>query len=345
MSRPALRRPRGFSIVELMVSLTIGLILMTLLAIVFSNASRAQKEITASGQQIENGRYAIDLLSDDARHAGFYGYFSSPGTPPATAPDPCSIVTATLSEGLTLPVYGYNSPSTSPLSCIDSANLVANTDILVVRRAATKTTAVASLDTKLFYIQGVQGTSVSGNPKLDLGANPSTFTLTVRNGTGSSVQAPIWQYTTHIYFVAPCSNPSGSGGTVCTSADDGGSPIPTLKRLELTKDASNNTAMVTYPLVEGIENFQVEYGLDTDADGSPNSSAYSVDPGATSNWRNVMALRLYVLARNTQTSQGYTDSKTYALGGTSVTPGGNYRRHVYQAIVRVKNPSERRESP
>ena len=51
------------------------------------------------------------------------------------------------------------------------------------------------------------------------------------------VAAAIRRYRTHIYFVAPCSVPfDGSNPPICTGpSDDGGRPIPTLKRLEVTR--------------------------------------------------------------------------------------------------------------
>jgi type IV pilus assembly protein PilW len=337
-------RTRGFSLVELMVALAIGLVLLTLLATIFANSSRSQKEITLAAQQVENGRYAIELLSEDLRHAGFYGHYF--GLPAATAlTDPCSLTLADLRDAIALPVQGYNSPASSPLSCINNGNFVAGTDILVIRRVSTAITAAGSLVNNVVYLQSTASPNLTTNPVVNLGSNASAFNLQIRNGSGTNVAAPIRKLDTHIYFVAPCSTPTGSGNTVCTSTDDGGTPIPTLKRLELTVDASGNTAMVTYPLVEGIQNLQVEYGLDTDDDGGPNGS-FITDPGAAANWQNVMAMRLYLLARNTQPSAGYVDNKTYNLGGTAVSaPGDNYRRHLYTAAVRVKNQSERRDTP
>ena len=339
-ARSAIAPERGFSLVELMVAMAIGLILMTILATVFANSSRSQKEITMSAQQVENGRYAIELLSDDLRHAGYYGYYAKSGTAPGTPPDPCSTSPSDIKDALPLPVQGYDSAASTPLDCIDSANFVAGTDVLVVRRASTTVTAPASLNASAVYIQATPSPTDVNNPIVLLGNG--TFNLVVRNGSGANVAAPIRQIVTHIYYVSPCSNPSGTGGT-CTSSDDGGSPIPTLYRKELTTDAGG-TEFTAYPLVEGIQNFQVEYGLDSDADGSPNS-AYVTDPGATTNWQNLMAVRMYVLARNTQISPGYVDSKTYNLGGTAISGSGSYRRHVYDTLVRLKNPSERRETP
>src|SRR6266545_4833880 len=98
---------RGFSLVELLVSMALGLVLLTLLAVVFANASRSQKEITLAAQQIENGRYAMDILSDDIHHAGFWGYYNAT-TPPAALPDACSVNPADLRAAMSIAVQGYN---------------------------------------------------------------------------------------------------------------------------------------------------------------------------------------------------------------------------------------------
>lgn len=339
------QRRSGFSLVELMVAMAIGLGLLTVLATVFANSSRTQNEVTMTAQQVENGRYALELLSDDLRHAGFYGPYHSLAAA-TTLTDPCSLTLADIKEGVALPVQGYDSSSSSPLSCIDDDNHVDGTDVLVVRRASTNTTAVASLAADVVYIQGTASPNITTNPVVALGSGGAgTFNLVIRNGTGANVAAPIRKLETHIYFVAPCSTPTGSGNTVCTSTDDGGTPIPTLKRIELTTGSGGSAALVTVPLVEGVQNLQVEYGLDTDNDGGPNGNL-TTDPGAVANWQNAMVARIYLLARNTQPSPGYIDSKTYTLGATTVgAPGDNYRRHLYTAAVRLKNPSERRDTP
>jgi type IV pilus assembly protein PilW len=96
-------------------------------------------------------------------------------------------------------------------------------------------------------------------------------------------------------------------------------------------------------LVEGIENLQLDYGLDSDNDGAPDS--YTTAPTAT-DWANVMAIRVNLLARNNTTTPGYSDTNTYSLGLTSVTvPTQNqaYKRHAFSELVRLINPSGRRE--
>ena len=337
-NRPSrLHRAQGFSLVELMISLAIGLLLLTALATLFANSSRTQREVGLSAQQIENGRTAIDIVSEDVRHAGFWGYYGGSFTPPGAMPDPCALDVPSLTAAMALPVQGYNDPIATLPTCLPAANYLAGTDILVVRHAS-------SLPAGALSANGIYVQANATNTLVATGGG--TFNLTTRNGTGANVAAPIRAYETHIYFVSPCSVPAGA---TCTAADDGGKPIPTLKRLELTLDGGGNLNMVTVPLVEGIENFQVDYGRDTDGDGSPDGAAYTADPSTVPNWMQVMAVQLYLLARNTETSTGYTDNKTYQLGTAgTITPTGaatQYRRHVYTSVVRVKNPSERLETP
>jgi len=115
------------------------------------------------------------------------------------------------------------------------------------------------------------------------------------------------------------------------------------------------------PMVEGIEEFQLRYGLDNNCDGQAdvyvaNPSIYVSPPGTpecpasvTQNWDNVVTVQFHLLARNLEPSLGFTDTKKYILGKDAAdadierTPGGAYRRHVYSGLVRVANPAGRRE--
>src|SRR5688572_13523335 len=91
MRDAVIRRSAGFSLVELMISITLGLIVLAVLATIFANASRARAEIERSSQQVDNGRYAVDLLSQDLQLAGYYGELDVGGIAvPGALPDVCS---------------------------------------------------------------------------------------------------------------------------------------------------------------------------------------------------------------------------------------------------------------
>ena len=146
-------RQSGFSLVELMIASTIGLLLLTGLAMIFVNTSEANRELQKTAQQIENGRFAIDILYNDLRLAGFFGHLSAFGgiaVPATVPPDPCETSSvAALLSATHYPVHSYAGtidasnpasdarPDVSATSCgaLSSANLKAGSDVLVIRRA------------------------------------------------------------------------------------------------------------------------------------------------------------------------------------------------------------------
>jgi len=365
--KPSLRCQRGLSLVELMISLTIGLILLAGITALIVQQSGSRDELEKSSRQIENGRYAIQLLRDEIEHAGYFGEFYSMPAPPPVLPDPCDSSTGGLGAAISLPVQGYDfnpsSTATSPITaCLAAANYKPGTDILVLRRTSTVPESglvsvtnppeILMQTTAASYVVATVTTAINiATPPL-----PEPFTLTV----GGVTPAAMREYLVRIYFISPCNVPSG-GGTVCTgAADDNGNPVPTLKRLDIA--GPNRTDPPTpVPLVEGIENMQLDYGLDSNGDGYPD--LYTTAPASTLDWSNVMAIRVHLLARNNDPTTNFADNKTYTLGlAGSVGPfnaapyalspacGGtasypqlcNYKRHVFSELVRVINPSGRR---
>ena len=338
-------RMAGLSLIELMVAVALGLLILTGLVTVFVNSSAARNEVERTSRQIENGRYAIEILSDDLRLAGFYGELNLFSAAPAIAvptslPDPCSTTVTEWAPALYLYIQGYNA-SNGALTCMP-ASYKTGTDVLVVRRVQSCTAAGAA----------ACGAAVASKPYLQVSLcavetpttthklgleGTETFNLKLRGATPTScgATAPLRQYFVNIYFI---------------STDNGaGQNVPTLKRLDFT-----GTGWTETPLVEGIEQINIDYGIDCDGDGlpdayDPNPTAYAGGGSCTTavnNWGNVMTARVYVLARNIEPSPGYTDTKTYQLGSASIAaPGDGYRRHVYTALVRINNPAGRRDTP
>jgi type IV pilus assembly protein PilW len=61
---------------------------------------------------------------------------------------------------------------------------------------------------------------------------------------------------------------------------------------------------------------------------------------------NTTAVRLWVLARSREPTQGYTDTKEYILAGETYGPyDDGFKRHVYSTTLRLPNISGRRERP
>ena len=333
----------GFSLVELMVALAIASILLGALSVMFVNTSIARGEIDRTSRQIESARYAMQILSDDIRHAGFYGPLNNAPTLPGSVtalPDPCSSTLTTIQNSLAIPLQGYTDGS--GLSCLNAAaGYKANTGVIVVRRV--DTSAATTAPTANYF--NMQISACPGDAARYVLNTDSTgpYTLHSNGAPGctpitSAPVAKITPYYQRIYYVSTCS------GTDCSAA--GADSIPTLKRIDLTPTGPATPK----PIVDGIENLQFDYGIDTSGpgDGSPdvytNTTAHAgLVPASLAEWQNVMAVRIYVLARNLDNTLSFADTKTYVLGPVSVTPGGSFRRHAYNQLVRVNNPAGRRE--
>lgn len=358
------RAQRGLTLIEFMVSITIGLILVAGLSLLFSQQSATQGELEKSSRQIENGRYAMQLLREDLQLAGYYGEFfnTSALTVPTALPDPCLTAAADLSAGMVFHVQGYDAPGAGlpagMASCpLSAANHLPGTDILVVRHADT-TALTTNLKPGQAYLQaGLSATKDELKYVVGIASSTALDTGLFNLITKASAVAPLRKYLVHIYYISPCSVPAN--GATCSSAntDDGGRSVPTLKRLELSVSGGVPT-FTTVPLVEGIENMQIDYGTDASADGAPDcyvkdippasvpsAATCSTAPGAVQDWVGVMALRVHLLARNSDPSRDYIDDKTYHLGlaGTTVATKDNYKRHVFSQTVRLVNPSARRD--
>jgi type IV pilus assembly protein PilW len=390
---------RGMTLIELMVALAIGSVLLIGLATVFFNSSRTHRELEKSGQMIENGRYAMNQVYDDLRHAGFYGYFFDLPAAPATLPDPCETADlASLGTAMTLPVQGYNAasagvfPTSNPTTCLGSSgtdllqtsgtykNLLEGSDILVLRRADTAvfTGIIDNSPTNevgAVYIQtngqefrfllGANGAdvptrNVDGSDPTDPASTrkyPTSATWNQANAAHNDPSDPpnfyaadTRKYQVHVYFVAPCNVGTGPDGMCLNGTDQA---LPTLKMLELGSDGTN-AVMNIVPLVEGVEYFKVEYGID-DTPSTPDPITNSVGDGVPdtyvsaptiAQWPNVISVRISMLARNIKKTDDYTDDKTYTLAGASVGPfGDHYKRHVFSTEVRPMNLGGRREIP
>ena len=331
-----LNKQQGLSLVELMVAVVIGLLVLLALSAIFLSSNRSSIEMRKSTQQQESGRYASQVLYDDLMLAGYLAEFdSSPMPSPAALPDICATAITDLLDAMPLHVQGVNNAAVTP-TCL--ADLKADTDIVVVRRVSTCVAGSADCDAFLANAPHFQaslctpsdgsGTELahSASTNAEFAAHHFAFSIvpadfTRRKTSCGATTADIRRYLVHIYFIAN-NNEAGDG-------------IPTLKRAEI---GANGFAVT--PLVDGIENMQVQYGIDTTSDGVPDG--YTSTPASVKDWRQAVSARVHLLARNTVTTPGYTDTRTYTLGDETIAaPKDGYKRHVYSTAVQFVNPSWR----
>lgn len=345
---------RGLTLIEVMVALTVGLILLIALGSMLVGAIRHYKVQDDFSRMQENGAYALNSIGTDVRMAGFYGEIGTislvaadntplPQTPSA---NDCSLGWATAVDQ---PLFGID-PTTpalanTALNCISTANFLTNSPILLLRGGTGATVTATQANT--LYIQaspsgGVlfSGESYPGYPA----AAPVPLPTPFRTKPDGITPFSTYPYQVHLYYLRPCSRPTGAGGT-CQATDDDGKPVPTLVRQELTQGVSP-IVMNEQPVAEGIERLSVMYGEDLDGDGFPNIYR---NAASVVTWSNVVTVRVAVLARSTTPAKGYNDSaKSYDLGDGSgaVTCAGtdcSYHRHLFAHTYQARNVSQRKQ--
>lgn len=188
-------------------------------------------------------------------------------------------------------------------------------------------------------------------------AHPSPFSLTpfcrcprtganANTGTVALVDGPIFRYHAHVYYIRPCSR-FAPGQTSCTNAADGGEPIPTLVRRQLSD--SDPAVFVETPIAEGVERLNVSYGLDTDGNGVVDTYTDSATVAAA-NLGNALTARVSLLMRTRKPeNKGIDQDNTYTLADHSDTnpskfncgnednPLCKHRRYLLTDTVQFKN--------
>jgi type IV pilus assembly protein PilW len=337
----------GMGLVELMTGMAVGMLIVAAMAALFANSSAARSEIDRTSQQIENGRFALQVLRDDIHSAGyFYGYIDGArqiaevciprsGVPLNTA----ALGWQTLPPQTPLPIHGYAAGDTPAAeSCI--SNQKANTDVLILRRVESAAIAVASAADASNANDYFMQISACADAAIDAPDRP--FVVAPGGSTATAAfalhqkdcatPAPVRKLVVRAYYIGKCS--------VCTGGGDG---IPALRMVELAGASASSLSVV-----EGIESMRIEYALDTDDNGQIDTlkrCKIGVDACSPGDWRQVIGVRVHLLARNLTPSPGYTDTKTYDMGlaGTLAAPNDRYKRHLYSAMVIAFNLAGVRE--
>ncbi|MBM5811854.1 MAG: pilus assembly protein PilW [Gammaproteobacteria bacterium] len=375
-SRRYRERQAGLSLVELMVAVTISLVILAALVAMFVNTSRSNREFARANSMIENGRLSIQVLENDVVHAGFWGTHvpefddqtatAVPADAPTAVPDPClaydpgNWTAAYIRNLIGVPVQAYDAATVCTGVITDR---LANTDVLIVRHAepcvpgGPSANCDAVVAGRLYFQSSLCLTDTA-----DYVLDTSGFTLLQRDCTTA---AEIRRFMTSIYYVRDHAVAAGDG-------------IPTLMRAEFDLSAGGDLEFLeAVPLVEGIQGFRVELGIDdvgetgaavdytaavnwadpdtrttptNRGDGVPDDDfvrCTTLAPCTAGDLMNITAVKLYLLARSREPSQGHTDTKTYVLGaaGNQGPFNDGFQRHLFMTTIRLPNISGRRITP
>ncbi|WP_439107206.1 PilW family protein [Congregibacter sp.] len=328
---------RGYGLIELMVAIALGALLMLAVTEVATRNSSTRNELERTAAQIENGVYSVRAIEGEISNAGFWGetgaQFADPSAAPpvlvGTAADPADAIDE-LVEGMGYPVQGGSAPTGSDLTLVTGVVVKAGTDYLVVRRASS-------------CAQGDAGCDVADGSDIHMQVNACLPVLPGEPATGDiqmsatiadldyfaidcgdatpAVLAPIYRYLSRVFYI---------------DVDDN------LMVAQLEGTGANAYAN-PQQLVDGVEFMQLEYGLDNVA-GDGQVDEYRDPVGVE--WADVVSVRLSVVVRSPTSTPGFTDDRTYTVGGVTypVPPDfADHKRQVFARTVPIRNISERRQ--
>jgi len=322
----------GFSLVELMVGMLLGIILIAGAGTIYLSSKRSYVEVEQVAALSENARFAELLVTDSLRHVGNFGEVTADqveadGSLSAVVDD-CSGAAAAYDTANFL-FAATADGSGNALGCITDAQ--PGTDVLVVKHVIPRPFSdgprvggdpndplqsdgtidtPSALDPQKTYVM----TNNIGGILFDGGDTAPTIT------TGGDIPGGVaWEYQFEIFYTRNAN-------------------IPQLSRKVL---AWNGAAMavVTEDVVEGVEDLRLMFGFDSDNDGEVDT--YSNVASIGTNWDRVESVEMFMLIRSATQDLQYTDVKTYNLGGgVTVQPGltaPNFRRMVTHASISLRN--------
>jgi type IV pilus assembly protein PilW len=327
---------RGFSLVELMVALVITLILLAGIGQIFLSSKKSFLVQDSLGRLQENGRYAMETIAQDVRRAGFWGgnaditeiedHISASGKVDS---DDGTCADASWARMLTHRIFGKND-TRAGYTCLPS-DTTHKGDILVVRYAAPW--EVGDVTTPCFVknqyylrsslFQGQLFQCSNGRPADCTGTTPCP------EDAALTIDAPAVrtaELVSHGYFIHAVTTPDK-----CPTAGK----VPALYRQSLVNGQVNNTNTFE-EIAYGVDDFQVQYGVDTDNDNSVDGYLDAADAGDAM-WGQVIAARVWLLVRAECPETGYTNDTTYTMAGAAYTPNDHYRRQLYTSTIRLRN--------
>jgi type IV pilus assembly protein PilW len=335
LTRP-LNRSSGFTVVELMVGMVIGLIIIASSAALYlggKQTSRLNRELTYTQ---DAGRLILDLMARDLRAAGDFGCPSpnarintlrNPGTidlaafgitgltqaalVAGTSPRQGSALVTNagaLSDGFAIAsVTGELSPVVSQMADVNSPVVVRQADGFSDGDIAVISDCLQAAVFQITSLATSGGLTTIGHAASSTGAGSGNTTDNL--GIRFNVGAEVGRVDTTWWFIGqPADRPRG------------------LYRVSASR---NQIALVS----ERVRAMVIRYQVDTNDDNVPDQ--LDVDATAVTNWRQVMSARVSLLLRSQ--NQVMETPAPYFFNGQTVTPTDRFLYMPVEVSVRVRN--------
>jgi type IV pilus assembly protein PilW len=310
-----MNKQAGFTLIELMVSIGIGLFLIAGVFSVYINSSQTQKLVEDEVKLIDDARFALETISFDLKHAGIFGTlnhesYDKVDTASRAAfdivPGQCDNSTPGWVTRVNRPVFAVDDSITNPYLGADCMPDALATSDMLEMRYVTRIDNAASLISNMLYVN-----SDANNAQYFIGSVPPTIV---------SEQALNYQAVAKAYYIRNFTNTTGDG-------------IPALHMLSLQP----GPVVVDTQLLEGVENMQLRFGL-TATNRDSSVVTWEV-PNANLDWSRVIAAKIWLVLRSKNKVKGVVASTTFEVDGNIVSTinADGYRRAMVTSVVRLRN--------
>lgn len=315
----------GVTLVELMVSILLGSLLALGMAKVYLESMRQFVADEDMARIQENGRFALNMLGRELMQAGFYGgQFAMGELASGNVAKDC-VVAGNWSLDARYAIEHIDDFSGvlvtgagTALSCLKPSRVQPGTDVFSVKRTANAPTLKNG-----FYPNGLKGPrDTQWYLRIrDYGASKSWFYNKTSgfpaNDVAHGSKTDYWEMYSKVFYLRKyASVASDSFPTLCVAMLAG-------------------NGMDTECLIEGIEDMQLDYGIDMDGDGVANQ--FVSDPNAPQ-IASAVSARVSLLLRGANPISGYINGKSFQLGAKQIAPKHDaYLRRVMTSTVQLRN--------
>jgi len=320
----AAKNHSGFSLVELMVAMTLGLIVVGAVAYAYLGSRAAFRTTDNMSRMQESARYAIDALSRDVRMAGYFGCGSLSNLNVTTiANPPVPLITADTA------IIGYDDGAgwVNPTAIVRAAG-----DVITIQGAFGGGVPIA-------------GNWAPANAQVQTAGNPYGFlqneVLVVANCTTADVFRATNVINGPTLSTFAHSNAGNSGNRVGTYGPD--ASLLRFEQYDYFIGINPNGRRALYrssiregaqELVENVENMQVMFGRDIDGDRSVD--VYNNAAGVGANWNQVVAARINLLISSTENNLT-TSPQTYNFDAFAVPAADRRIYQTFTTTIGVRN--------
>jgi len=329
---------RGFSIVELMIAMTLGLVLITSMIAVFSGNKRSSELNSATADLQESARFALQQISRDARMAGYYGCLSSPASVNVignSAPSSDLVRTAAIgsvvydSQVWTPSLPGFSPPDTNKAkpgshalllqyAGPDATKLLEQMNISGVPNpsadletisdnglAADDLAIISNCDfATLFQVSSVSAGGTGALISHAAASNSNTGSFNRAYGDERSIrETRIMKFNSNIYYIGENGQQNSDGHTLFS-----------LYQQSLPYDSVDNPPV---ELITGVEDFRVTYGV---SDKTTGGVRFVTADNAQFDPARVNSIRVGILMVSYDQVAEIEDMNTYILSGIPIKP-------------------------